>query len=415
MDLGIRERTRVFTFPVTVWLMIVQRLSGGTLAAALGELLAGNGADVLEPCKRVREGSISANTGAYSQARLRVPVEAARRIAQRTFEYLHSVMGADPLRDRLFLVDGSSIRLAHTAALLEVYGAASNQHGDSHWPIMRVVTMHHVMTGLALAPCYGPMYGEGAVGEQELAEEMLDRLPPGSVLMGDRNFGVFSLMWHACHQGHDVLVRLTRERAAQLTADLRLNTAQAVEWRASKTDLRAHPKLPRDAAMKGSLIVVQPASAEEPLYLFTTLQESIETTASLYKQRWHIETDLRSLKEQMKLHSITAKTPDMAASELLLAIAAYNLIRAVMQEAARQAGVEPRRLSYSRSQACFWPFTRAVSAKCTREQFEDHWKRLIRALGQCKLPNRTRPSAPRSIWPKRSAFPVRKNPQEKTK
>jgi len=396
--------------------MIVQRLSGGTLAAALGELLAGNGGDVLEPCKRVREGSISANTGAYSQARMRVPVEAAYRVAQRTFEYLRSALGTDPLRDRLFLIDGSSIRLAHTAALLQVYGAASNQHGNSHWPIMRVVTMHHVVTGLALAPCYGPMYGESAVGEQELAEKMLDRLPPGSVLIGDRNFGVFSLMWHACARGHDVLVRLTRDRAAQLTAELRLDTDQSVEWRASKTDLRAHPELPPDAGLKGRLIALQPAAAEEPLYLFTTLQESIETTASLYKQRWHIETDLRSLKEQMKLHSITAKTPDMAASELLLAVAAYNLIRAVMQEAALQAGVEPRRLSYSRSQACFWPFTRAVSASCTSEQFEYHWKRLIRSLGQCKLPNRSRPSAPRSVWPKRSAFPLRKtNAQEKTK
>lgn len=413
-ELGIRERVRIFSFPVTVWLMIGQRLSGGTLADAVAELVAGKGWDLLEPCKRVRQGVISPNTGAYSDARQRVTVEASRRIAEHTFQQLHTAMATESLRDRLFIVDGSSIRLAHTAALLKQYGAARNQHGDSHWPIMRVVTMHHVVTGMALPPRYGPMYGDGAVGEQELAEQMLDGLPDGSVLIGDRNFGIFSMMWRAHRRGHDVLARLQRERAAQLSDELDAAGDQALEWRPSRWDRKSHPELPAEAGLKGRLVIVRVEGVSELLYLFTTLTETAEQIAALYKERWNIETDLRSLKEQMKLHSITAKTPDMAASELLLAVAAYNLIRAVMQHAAREAGVEPRRLSYSRSQSCFWPFIRAVSGRCTQQQFQRQWEVLIRAIGQCKLPNRSRPSAPRTVWLKRSAFPIRRA-QEKTK
>jgi hypothetical protein len=105
----------------------------------------------------------------------------------------------------------------------------------------------------------------------------------------------------------------------------------------------------------------------------------------------------------------------MAAPELLLATTAYNLIRAVLREAAKQAGVEPRRLSYSRCSACFRAFNRTVAADCSPERFEHQWKLLLRMLGQCKLPNRKRPSAPRTVWLKRSAFPIRKPPQEKTK
>jgi hypothetical protein len=413
-ELGIREKSRIFSFPVTVWLMIVQRLSGGTLADAVSELVAGNGWDLLEPCKRVRQGVISPNTGAYSEARQRVTVKASCRIAEHTFRNLRAAMATEPLRDRLFMVDGSSIRLAHTPALLKQYSTARNQHGDSHWPIMRVVTMHHVVTGMALPPCYGPMYGDNAVGEQELAERMIEGLPDGSVLIGDRNFGVFSLMWLAHNRGHDVLVRLQRERAAQLSDELEVAGDRAVEWRPSRWDRKSHPQLPATASLKGRLVIVKAEGDSEFLYLFTTLSESAAQIAALYKERWNIETDLRSLKEQMKLHSITAKTPDMAASELLLAVAAYNLIRAVMQQAAQEAGVEPRRLSYSRSQSCFWPFIRAVSGRCTQQEFERHWRVLIRAIGQCKLPNRTRPSAPRAVWLKRSAFPIRKT-QEKTK
>lgn len=415
-DLGIRERIRIFTFPVTVWLMIVQRLSGGTLADAVAELVAGNGWELLEPCSRVRRGAVSLNTGAYSQARMRVPVEGARQIAQHTFEYLHTAAPRHSVRERAFLMDGTSIRLPHTAALLKQYPAASNQHGDAHWPIMRVVTIHHVVTGLALPPCYGPMYGDNGVGEQELAEQMLERLPAGSVLVGDRNFGVFSLVWQACSKGHDVLVRLKQDRAALLTEALAVNADQSVEWQPSARELRAHPELTRDIRLKGRLVVVQGELSSEPLYLFTTLRESTGDIASLYKERWNVETDLRSLKEQMKLHSISAKTPDMAASELMLAIAAYNLIRAVMQEAARQAGIQPRRLSYSRAQSCFWPFIRLLSTTSgNTPDFEYHWQRFIRAIAQCKLPNRSRPSAPRAIWPKRSAFPTRQTSQEKTK
>jgi hypothetical protein len=418
-DLCLVERRRVFTLPVTVWLMIMQRLNGtGTLAAAVSELLNGNGWDVLEPCKRVREGNISLNTGAFSQARMRIPVEAARRISQHTFDQLQAGMqGNAGLRDRLFLMDGTSIRLAHTAAMRKTYEVAKNQFGESHWPVMRVVVMHHVVTGLAVPPQYGPMYGTEAVGEQELVARAAGPLPVGSVLIGDRNFGVFSVGWAVTRQGHDLVVRLTRSRAGRICGNLKINADERILWEPTREDRKGHPDLPEEAQLHGRLIVIESQTEKEPLYLFTTLEETAATVAALYQERWHIETDLRSLKEQVKLHTISAKTPAMAEAELLLAVATYNIIRAVMREAAIHAGIEPRRLSYSCSQAAFWAFNRAISHGCSPEKFEYYWNLLIRGLGQCKLPNRRhRPSPPREVWHKRHAFPSRKSTStEKTK
>jgi hypothetical protein len=278
---------------------------------------------------------------------------------------------------------------------------------------MRIVAIHHVATALALPPEYGAMYGPDAVGEQELAEKLMGELPPYSVLIADRNFGVFSVMWQAALLGHDVVIRLTQARAEKIQRSLKAGSEQRVVWEATRADQMKHKDLPEEAKVRGRLIVVEGEMGSELLYLFTTLGETPEVVAELYKERWHIETDLRSLKEQVRLHSISAKTPQMAATELLLAVAAYNLIRTVMGEAAKQANVEPRRLSFSRSQASFWAFTRAVSQRCSPEKFEYHWKLLLRALGQCKLPNRKRPSAPREIWGKRPGFPFRKiNPEQ---
>ena len=52
----------------------------------------------------------------------------------------------------------------------------------------------------------------------------------------------------------------------------------------------------------------------------------------------------------MRLHSLTAKSVDMVAKELVLGIAAYNLVRGAMVAAAHVAGIDPRQLSFSRVQ-----------------------------------------------------------------
>jgi transposase len=59
--------------------------------------------------------------------------------------------------------------------------------------------------------------------------------------------------------------------------------------------------MPADARIEGRLIVVRPEDMKEDLYLFTTLDEPTEQVIALYKERWNIETDLRSLKEQVRL------------------------------------------------------------------------------------------------------------------
>lgn len=178
-------------------------------------------------------------------------------------------------------------------------------------------------------------------------------------------------------------------------------------WEPTCDDRRGRPEIPADARIEGRLIAARTPGMKEDPYLFTTLQESAEEVIALYRERWHIETDLRSIKEQVRLHT-AAKSPKMIACELPIAIAGYNLVRAVMTEAARHVGVEPRRLSFSRARSAFWAFARAVAHTDSDQKFDHHWQLLIRIIGQCKLYNRHRPPAPRAVWPKPQNFPERK-------
>jgi hypothetical protein len=52
----------------------------------------------------------------------------------------------------------------------------------------------------------------------------------------------------------------------------------------------------------------------------------------------------------LDLQLLRCKSADVIAKELVLAIVGYNLVRAVMNAAAEQYNLDPRRLSFSRSQ-----------------------------------------------------------------
>jgi putative transposase len=339
-----------------MWLMMQQRLQGAApLEAAVLDLLQELPACFWpNPCKRVRDWQqlgtpMSGNTAAYNQARQKLPVLVVEQSCDHIFDELMERMApaSTSVSRRAFLLDGTSMRLAASPAVADQFPPASNQHGESHWPVIRVLVAHDLQTGLAARPEWGPMYGADAVSEQQLLDVVVGRLPAGSAVIGDCNFGVFSVAWTATQQGYPVLLRLSSQRAKRLAGDaLQDGTDRPVVWNPSRADRKAHPDLPADACVRGRLIVrqVQPDNGHAPFLLaaFTTLPDTSEEILNLYGQRWNIETDLRTLKSQLRMEQLGSATPEMAAKEIQMSIAAYNLVRAVICMAAQQSGVAPR-------------------------------------------------------------------------
>jgi len=199
----LRENNRVYHHAVVRWLMIAQRLQGnGTLETAGLELLRGLPASFWpNPCKRLQVGpesqkpNPSANTGSYNNARQAFPATMVEQCFDRAFEQLTGEAGGSlaGVGRRAFFLDGTTVRLPHTATLRKAYPPGSNQHGESHWPLILMLVAHDLGTGLAMRPPWGPMHGEQAVSEQGLLEQAIDRLPSGAVVAGDANLGVFSV------------------------------------------------------------------------------------------------------------------------------------------------------------------------------------------------------------------------------
>jgi hypothetical protein len=66
----------------------------------------------------------------------------------------------------------------------------------------------------------------------------------------------------------------------------------------------------------------------------------------LYAQRWNVELDLRNIKTTLGVEVLRCLTPRMVEKELWVHLLAYNLIRLLMAQAALDADVHPRQLSF---------------------------------------------------------------------
>jgi putative transposase len=261
---GYEFRQGIYSVAVVVWLMIWQRLQDNrSLAAAVQCLIQGGCGDLVPDCKRWTDDEVSAATGGYCQARQKLPKLIAKQVSERIVEQLGSERqeGWGGLARPVFVVDGSSLQLPHAPALVEAFPPGHNQHGENHWPVLRIVVFHDVFSGLALEPAWGPMYGDSPVSEQALAQEALERLPGEAVVLGDGNFGIFAFA-HAVQQSkRGMVLRLTLERAQKILAGkLVKDTDQPLVWRPSRWERKAHPHLPEQAMVEGARARVRESS-----------------------------------------------------------------------------------------------------------------------------------------------------------
>ncbi len=402
----------VFSLAVVLWLMIFQRLRDkGTLAAAVQQVTHGL-PPTLNPKtgKRQREHHASSNTGGYNQARQKLPLEIVQTMSDQIFEQL---MSQGPGL-QMFLLDGTTLTMPCTPSLLEAYPPSRNQNGESHWPVLRLLVAHELDSGIALRPEWGRAGGAKPVSEQQLAERLIPRLPAGTGIIGDQNFGVFSIAWAAQESGHSVLLRVTPVRAKRvLGVEPHSGTDLEIEWKPSRTERDSHPGLPRDASVKGRLIVrkVYPSdgSAAFKIYLFTTLDLPAREIVQNYGKRWNIETDLRTIKKTIHLEMLDCKTPEMIAKEITVAITAYNLVRAVINESSQRTGMNPRQYSFSRVLDLINGWLPLLASISSDAAYKAEYERLIGYAGQCKLYKRKKSASyPREVWYRRRTFPPHK-------
>ncbi|MDI3467193.1 MAG: hypothetical protein OJF50_006014 [Nitrospira sp.] len=84
--------------------------------------------------------------------------------------------------------------------------------------------------------------------------------------------------------------------------------------------------------------------------LVTTLTDARHVTPTdldmLYRSRWQVEVDLRSIKAVMGMDVLRSQSPVMIEKEIGVYLLAYNLVRGIMARAAAGAQLVARALSF---------------------------------------------------------------------
>lgn len=395
----------VYTTLVTLWMVTLQRLGGGSsLEAVVQEVLTHNRA-LLPNNKRVREGTLSFKTGAYSRARQRLPLETVRRFSQAVSQSLIELSLGWLEGRRAYLMDGTTMTLAPTSSLVEAYPPATNQHGETVWPVMMLMVAHELESGCALVPEFGAMYGPSRTSEAKQAAAIAQRIPCGSLVLADAGFGIFSVAWAMVDAGHDVVFRLTKSRFKALVRQAEAiehaagSTRYRLTWRPSAKDRRTNAELPGNACLEMFLHELELENGES-LYLVTTMSISSRSAAEYYRHRYDVEHDIRDMKVSLGIENIRAKSDEMVQKELLSSVVAYNLVLHLRRQAAKVAKVPPRRLSFT----SVWTTMRICLLQQppgTWPEWQARYERAVRIAATHKLPNRPGRTYPRRAHPRR--------------
>ena len=404
---------RSFTPLITLWYCIFQRLGHDhTLGHALTDARDG-GANRLSPRgKPLSQRLKSLATTSLSDARQRLPLDVfaqtLRRSAQQISTWTEEGLW---LGWKVVLLDGSTFRLRPLGDIPEHFPPhrPGNCKKSPYWCVVRVVVAFCVQTGVVLDCTLGSL----KISEQSLTTQLLTGAWLKSLFVGDRNFGVYSVVRAIVGAQGQALVRLTQVRAAKLARSAGLRLVQGLDARVTWTPT-VHDQCPegwsRDPIL-GRLLVLRVYRHGFPtitLYLFTTLLDvqaySPKALAQLYGQRWLIELCLRFVKTEMDLHFLDCQSADMARKEWLAGLIAYNLIRSAMVAAAARAQISVHVLSFSRSRQLFltWLVRWVVQPREVQR-----WERLLEDIARVRHPRRAkpRPPEPRAIRAFQKDFP----------
>jgi hypothetical protein len=309
---------------------------------------------------RVAQGlpSCSLATGGYCIARQRLPETLFPRLVRATSKRLQQMAPSNWLfHDRsVVLVDGTCVSMPDTPKNQRAYPQHPHQKRGCGFPIARIVVLLSLATGAVLDLAIGPWSGKLS-GENALLRGLRNCLKPGNILLGDSYYSSYQEVAALLKMGVDVVMRQHGGRPTDFREGQKLGREDhLVEWqrgrqRRSWMSLLEFSRLPRSLVMRELRVrVAKKGFRTRQFVVVTSLLDPIEypawELAGLYRQRWHAELDIRSIKDLMQMDVLRCKTPEMVRKEMWGHLLVYNLVCAVLAEAAYRNGVQPRELSF---------------------------------------------------------------------
>jgi hypothetical protein len=350
----------------------------------------------------------SSSTAAYCQARKKLDRSSLEAILQHTSQRLQSRPNMSRLNGRrVVVVDGTGISMPDTIENQQVWPQQSHQKPGCGFPQAAICACFCLQTGGLLS------YEVGNKKSHELPmlRKQLDTFKPGDIFLGDKGFCSFYDVYSFKSREVDTVITLARripvtevESVKVLGEDdFLIHWKKPVRVKASSYSQKDWEGLPETLLLRQTKVTVnQPGFRVSTFYIITTLLDADEYPASeladLYFRRWEVELFFRDIKTTMGMDILRCKTPEMIHKEIMMHLIAYNCIRCLMFEAAKEKKVEVNRISFKGSiQALRQWEPHLNQANMSRQKQNDLIRYLYESIAGKITPDRPGRSEPRAV------------------
>ena len=348
---------------------------------------------------------VSEDTGAYCQARARLPIDILARLRGAVAAHAEKA-GQLWMGFCVKVIDGTGMSMPDTPKNQRAYPQSREQKPGCGFPSMKVVGVFSLATGALLA------YAKGNKHQHELSllHRLLDQFKPGDLALADRGFSCYTLLALLWTKKVAALFRLHHARAGDLRKGKPLGkNDRLVQWRKPQNGERRRylpwalwngiaPELPvrilrcrlRRAGYRTRSLTLVTTLVDAQLY-------PAEQLALLYAKRWQIELWFRDIKTSMGMEVLRCQSPKMIHKELEMFFIAYNLIRCLMIQASREHEVKVQRLSFKGTVEAVRQFSMAIAQARSRRKQKELIDKLLQTIAADLVPDRPGRREPRAV------------------
>lgn len=394
------SRQRSYPLSLTFWAFLSQVLNPGSSCREIVRKV--------QFWHRHRQQAMpSSSTGAYCQARARLPLERLRQAHESLADHLDA--GADSedafAGHRLRVIDGTGLSMPDTPANQKEWPQPSAQKPGCGFPVIKLVAVFCLRTGALLRWAQGTLHGH----ENRLFKQLYEFFHPGDIVVADRGFSGYGQFAELITREVEMLARIhqrrkvdwrkgkalgTRDRLVEWTRPYRQGDLfSAIEWGA----------LPQTIWLRQLEIDFDvPGFRTRKIVVVTTLMDSelypADELARLYLRRWNVEVFYRDIKQTMAMDILRCQTPAMIDREIHVHTIGYNLVRALMNDIAQRFEVDVARLSFKGALDALRQWGPVLDAPnlSTRVATEER-DTLYETIATDQLPDRPWRSEPRAV------------------
>ena len=360
-----QDEDAVYTPAITLWGFLSQTVFERGQRSCVAALTR-----IVTLCVALGQKVPGPDTGAYCRACAKLQPAVLRRLTRGVATRAEDAAGERWLWHgrRVKIADGTTLSMPDTKANQAQWPQSSSQKPGLGFPIVRLVCLVSWATGMVCDMAMGPYAGK-QTGETALLRQLLAALQSDEILLADRYYCTYFLAAMLLAEGRDFVTRLHQRRhdidesQRDLFQDAQHKTVKRlgkgdflVTWqrpdRPAWMTAQEYESMPESISVRYLKVhVAQAGFRTRTLTVVTTLSDPRvfpkDDVAGLYRKRWGVELDIRSIKTTMGADVLRCKTPHMVQNEIWATLLAYNLICAQQALAAFRSGTRAREVSFA--------------------------------------------------------------------